>query len=144
MTISMNPGNRRRADTDESITPDKQDDWRLSDQTSMSRKLIMMPHMQKSNDAGRVLNNGIMCENKKVQSLKLEWIRWLLSRCRGFMREKIGDLIWDKAFDVGLRAKGVLLDKGDVDWNNPNMRLKDMREYTDAVTTNDSDDLLQA
>jgi hypothetical protein len=32
----------------------------------------------------------------------------------------------------------------DVEWNNPNMRLNDMWEYTATVITNDLDELLEA
>jgi hypothetical protein len=33
---------------------------------------------------------------------------------------------------------------GGIDWNNPNMRFKDMREYAATVITNNADELLEA
>jgi hypothetical protein len=66
----------------------------------------------------------------------------LLARCRKYMIGRVEDKICDEAFDVGMIARGQLLEKGDPDGNKPNSRLRNMGEYTDAMTANDSDELL--
>jgi hypothetical protein len=108
MTPIAHPGinNHHTADIDDSINPDKHEEWMLSDQTIMIHKLIMLPHRPKSNDVRRELH-GMMCENNKSRRLKLGWILWILSRCRKFMRENIEDLICGRALKVGLREGGV-------------------------------------
>jgi hypothetical protein len=138
-----NRGNRRRADTDDSITEDGPNDYLKYEQITMSRKLIMLPEKPKSNDARRALN-GLSADNKKARRLKLVWIRKLVARCRKYMRERVEDMICDKAFDVGLRSRGTLLEKGDPEWQHPNLRLRNITEYADAITNNASDELLRA
>jgi hypothetical protein len=105
MTPLAHPGsnNCHRADTDDIINPDNHNECMLSAQTIMSLKLVMLPHIPKSNDARRVLN-GIMCENKKARRLKLGWI---LPRCKKFMCEQIEDIICGRAFEFGLCEGGV-------------------------------------
>jgi hypothetical protein len=71
-----NHGNRYRADTDDSKIPDGCDDYRRYLQTTISRKLAMLPEKPKSNNARWALN-GVMCANKKARRLKWFLIRML-------------------------------------------------------------------
>jgi hypothetical protein len=120
-----NRGNRRRADTDDSITEDgPNNDYLKYEQITTSRKLIILPEKPKSNDARRALN-GLSAENKKARRLKLVWIRKLVVRCRKYTRERVEDMPCDKAFDVGLRLRNII-------------------EYVDTITSNTSDELLHA
>jgi hypothetical protein len=45
---------------------------------------------------------------------------------------------------VGLRYRDTLLEKGDPEWQNPNLRLRNITEYADAITSNASDELIYA
>ena len=142
MDITDNPViGRTRSDTDDSESPDSRDDWLQYSQTVISRKLVMLPDKPKSNDARRALN-GLSAENKRARRLKLVWIKWILTQCRKYMRHNIEDMICDRAFIMGLRMTRGIIDPGDPDWNNPNLRIRSIAQYTAAITTNSSDALL--
>jgi hypothetical protein len=89
-------GNRKRADTDESITPDGPDEWLSFKQETVSRKLFDLPHAPHLNDAMRALPGYV-------------WMRKLIRHSRKFTREAIEDMIYDKAFDHGLRQNGLIM-----------------------------------
>jgi hypothetical protein len=101
----------------------------------------MLPDKPKSNDARRALND-LSVENKKARRLRLAWIQWILTTYRTFTRQQIKYMICDRAFDVGLRLEKGIIDPGEPDWNNPKTRIMRIAQYTDAITTDSSDALL--
>jgi hypothetical protein len=130
-------GNRKRADTEESITPGGPDEWLSFKQETVSRKLFDLPH---SMDGRRALP-GYSAEIKKSRRLKLVWMRKLLRRSRKFTREAIEDMIYEKAFDHGLRQNGRIMEKGNPAWNNPILCIKNMSQYISSISANDSEEL---
>jgi hypothetical protein len=50
-------------------------------------------------------------------------------------------MIYEKAFDHGLRQNGLIMEKGNPVWNSPSLCIKNMSQYMSSISANGSEEL---